>query len=88
VIKKQQELRRRKRQKLVDTFGGKCVSCGYNKSLSALDFHHTHPEQKSFTISDGMRLAYSFEKLYEEASKCILVCSNCHHEIHDGLLTI
>ena len=27
----------------------------------------------------------SFEKLKNEVDKCILVCANCHREIHDGI---
>jgi len=30
----------------------------------------------------------SFDKLKKEADKCILVCQNCHGEIHAGLLEI
>lgn len=85
---KQKVHRNEKRKRLIDSAGGKCKCCGYNKSISALDFHHKDPSQKSFGISEGMRLAYSFERLLEETRKCILLCSNCHHELHDGLITI
>ena len=29
--------------------GGKCEICGYNKNLSALEFHHKDPSEKEFT---------------------------------------
>lgn len=77
--------RKRTKIKLVEYKGGKCEICGYNKSINALHFHHLNPKEKDFSIS-GKSL--SFEKLKTEVEKCILVCSNCHSEIHEGLITI
>lgn len=37
------------------------------------------PDEKDFTIGGK---SWSFEKLKKESDKCILVCSNCHKEIH------
>jgi DNA-binding CsgD family transcriptional regulator len=79
------EWRRRTKLKLVEYKGGKCQLCDYNKSLSALHFHHLDPNEKDFSIS-GKSL--SFEKLKTEVDKCILVCSNCHSEIHEGITKI
>lgn len=60
--------------------GRGCDICGYNKCLSALDFHHVRGE-KSFPVSKpGER---SIELIQQEIDKCILVCANCHREIHD-----
>jgi DNA-binding CsgD family transcriptional regulator len=70
---------------LVKYKGGKCRICGYNKSIKALHFHHLDPTQKDFTISGK---SWSFERLKNEVDKCILVCSNCHCEIHDGLIDV
>jgi DNA-binding CsgD family transcriptional regulator len=71
--------RRKAKIKLVDYKGGKCNRCGYNKCIDALEFHHLDPNEKDFTISGK---SWSFERLREEVDKCILVCSNCHKEIH------
>jgi hypothetical protein len=73
---------RRKRNKiaLVEHFGGKCVKCGYSKYIGALSFHHLDPSQKDFKLSSGD--TRSLSKLIVEAKKCILVCNNCHAEIH------
>jgi len=75
--------KRRKKVKaqLVEEFGGKCVRCGYNKSVEALQFHHTDPKTKSFGISHK-GVTRSYEKAKEEASKCDLLCANCHAELH------
>lgn len=71
--------------KLKEIYRGKCIKCGYDKCLSALDFHHRDPNLKDFGISDdNMRL----KEAVEEVKKCILICSNCHRELHAGLWNI
>lgn len=77
--------RKRVKLKLIGYKGGKCEICGYNKCLTALHFHHKDPNEKDFNISGK---SYSFEKLKKEVDKCILVCSNCHSEIHEGISSI
>lgn len=78
------KLRRKEiKQSLVDYKGGCCKKCGYNKSLKALQFHHLIPQQKSFTISANLK-SLSIEKIKKELDKCILLCANCHAEIHDN----
>lgn len=74
----------RQKERAVKTMGGKCSICGYDKCLSALEFHHLNPEEKEFTISQNTNLAW--EQINEEIKKCVLVCSNCHKEIHAGLV--
>jgi len=71
-----------KKAELIKYKGGKCCICGYNKSQEAIDFHHVDPTTKEFNVSNKNR---SLGKLKLEADKCILVCRNCHHEIHFGL---
>ena len=70
----------RAKQTLVDYKGGKCVKCGYNKYPGALDFHHLDPSKKDFAIS--RRKNCSFEIIKPELDKCVLVCRNCHAELH------
>ena len=72
---------RRKKQHAVDIFGGKCCICGYNKCIEALDFHHLNKDEKEEKPSLAI-LRWSFDKAKKELDKCILVCSNCHREIH------
>jgi hypothetical protein len=67
--------------KCIEYKGGECVKCGYNKCAAALDFHHMDPTQKDISISK-LRLTTFNDKVKEELDKCILVCSNCHREIH------
>jgi hypothetical protein len=77
--------RQRTKQKLVDYKGGKCKVCGYNRYIGSLVFHHLNPLEKDFSITAK---TISFEKLKAEVDKCELVCSNCHGEIHAGLIVL
>jgi len=81
--KSEKELRSKKRKKYraVDLLGGKCCICGYNKCVDALDFHHIEKKNGSETISSKI-YRLSFSKVIDELKKCILVCANCHREIH------
>lgn len=73
------------KEQCVEYKGGKCELCGYDYSVSALEFHHKKPEQKDFAISKSKMLSFEKhkEKILVELDKCILVCSNCHREIHE-----
>lgn len=70
-----------KKIRLVKELGGKCHKCGYAKNYAALEFHHKNKGSKDFNISGKHCLSYA--RLLEEAKKCILVCANCHAEIHN-----
>lgn len=78
--KKVVEWRKRTKIKLVEYKGGECSICGYKRSSKALEFHHIDPNEKDFTISGK---SWSFERLKKEVDRCILVCANCHAEIHE-----
>lgn len=70
------------KQKAIDYMGGKCSKCGYNKSNVALEFHHVNPAEKEFTISAGYNK--SWQKIKHELDKCVLLCANCHRELHNN----
>ena len=77
--------RRRRRIKalLAAEAGGRCLLCGYDRSVAALQFHHVDPSTKSFGI--GLRGATrSLERARLEAAKCVLLCANCHAEVEVG----
>ena len=61
--------------------GNKCSICDYNKCIGALEFHHLDPNEKEFGIS-AKGYTRSWELVKKELDKCILVCSNCHRELH------
>jgi len=43
-----------------------------------LDFHHVDPKKKDKRIDPK-----NWRGQLDEISKCILVCKNCHYELHD-----
>lgn len=77
--------RKKVKEKAVEYKGGKCSICGYNRCLRSMEFHHLDPTKKDFAISKSK--SANFDMIKSELDKCILVCSNCHGEIHDGLTT-
>jgi len=77
------DFRKRNKEKAIEYKGGKCEKCGYDKCNSALEFHHLDPTKKDFSPSANMNMAWN--KIQNEIDKCILVCANCHREIHEKL---
>lgn len=67
----------------VEYLGGKCLKCGYNKSLHALSFHHRNPESKDKNYKRCK--LWSWNRLKKELDKCDLLCHNCHAEIHEEM---
>lgn len=71
------------KQQAVKYKGGKCNICGYNKCITALEFHHINPSEKNIKFnSRGIDRRVAFEVLKKELDKCILLCANCHRETH------
>jgi transposase len=75
--------RRKVKAILVQEAGGACVLCGYDRYIGALQFHHSDPSNKAFSVS-GLGVTRSIERARAEASKCVLLCSNCHAEVENG----
>ncbi len=69
---------------MVEYKGGCCIKCGYKKCIGALEFHHIDPSKKDFTLSH-LKSSKFDDKIKNELDKCILVCANCHREIHEEL---
>ena len=73
-------LRNNMKKQAVKLLGGKCCVCGYDRWIDALEFHHKNPSIKEFKLGSGNIM--SWKEYKSEALKCMLVCSNCHKEIH------
>lgn len=76
--------RQKRKAFVVAKIGGACQLCGYKKCQRNLIFHHI--QDKEFGLSER-GFQYSAKKLVPEIHKCVLVCHNCHGEIHDGLIS-
>ncbi len=65
-----------------------CEVCGYRRCSSALDFHHRDPGDKEFTVGEALARNMASVTVMAEIEKCILLCSNCHRELHEGLIDL
>lgn len=65
--------------------GGSCCICGYNKCQSSLVLHHLDPDKKDFAISSIRANPKNWFSIVEELRKCVMLCHNCHCEVHEGL---
>ena len=71
-------LRWAKRWKALVYKGMKCSTCG-NSDFRVLSFHH--PGAKNIDLG---RTDARWEEIRREIDQCILVCENCHRELHDS----
>lgn len=77
--------RKRTKEQIIEAMGGGCQICGYNKYYGSLDLHHLDPEAKEFSISNALSSPRKIYDIGTELLKCVLLCSNCHREVHGGL---
>ena len=67
--------------------GGKCELCDYGRCNGALEFHHLDPNEKDFGIAHK-GYTRSWEKVKIDLDKCVMLCANCHREVHAGLIKL
>jgi hypothetical protein len=68
------------KEKAIALLGGKCKICGYSKCTQALDFHHVDAKTKEFNLSWATNRSWAMVE--KELRKCLLLCRNCHAEVH------
>lgn len=71
---------RENKEYAVETLGGQCAACGYSRCIESLDFHHTDPNTKDLNWNN-MRY-WSKDRIDRELQSCVLLCANCHREVH------
>lgn len=81
VYQSQNDRRKVLKKRAIDLLGGKCQICGYNRNLASIDFHHKDPSQKEYVWEKLRRKTW--EDIVTELKKCMVVCKNCHSEIHN-----
>ncbi len=79
-------VRRETRKKAFISMFGWCSLCNYNRYIPNIVFHHIYGANKSYKISSDRIFQKSFTDAIIELSKCIIVCRNCHGEIHEGMI--
>jgi len=86
-----QKLRGLKRKlELIKSRGGKCENkeCGYHKNIAALDIHHKDPTLKNFRLDIRNLSNRKMKDILKEFEKCLILCANCHREIHHPTLEL
>jgi len=67
------------------SLGSKCIKCSESRE-HLLDFHHIDKNDKEAIISSILSYngfgTQALKKAYDEANKCVLLCSNCHRDFH------
>lgn len=76
------------KKRMVQSMGGKCAICGYNNCNDALELHHINPMEKEFGFGKMTADPKSWSRFVEELRKCVLLCSNHHREIHNGIIVL
>jgi len=78
------EHRRRRKRQAVVYMGRTCFACGFEGLAAVFEFHHLDPAQKEFGITqDG--IPHRWDKVVAELAKCVMLCANCHREVHAGV---
>ena len=80
--KEQAERRRRKRKAAIELLGNKCADCNEVLPEVCYDFHHKDPSKKDTAVSNLIANNRNLETILNEASKCELLCANCHRLRH------
>lgn len=68
---------------LKELMGNRCSACGYNKEPKILQFHHLRDKEFDLSSSKGRKI----ERDLKEIKKCVLLCPNCHWELHTKIWT-
>ena len=79
------EWRRNTKLRLIEAFGGECAICRYSKSKEVFDFHHLDPGDKESLITAK---CMSWVRVVAEVRKCVMLCANCHREVHAGVAIV
>lgn len=78
------QTRREKKERAIASMGGVCFGCRRDGSPSLFEFHHKNPTEKDFGISeDG--ISRNWDAIARELAKCVMLCANCHREVHAGV---
>lgn len=79
------EWRKNTKQRIIAAMGNECQICKYDKCSDALELHHIDSSKKDFGLGAIRANPKNWNLIVEELKKCILLCSNCHREVHSGI---
>lgn len=58
-----------------------CALCGYRECVQALQYHHSDSNKEN-NIARMVAQGRSLINILNEITKCVLLCANCHMELH------
>jgi hypothetical protein len=76
--------RRLRKLRAVAYMGSACHGCGITDIPALFEFHHRDATQKDFGLSEH-GIPRSWSKTVAELAKCVMLCANCHREVHAGV---
>jgi len=78
------EHRRRRKVRAIEYMGGTCHGCRRDGHPAIFEFHHWNASEKEFGISET-GIPRRWERVVAELAKCVMLCANCHREVHAGV---
>lgn len=85
--KRTNEYMKQRRLKFLELKGNRCFKCGYDRYQGALEFHHINPEEKEVLDTQTVT-SRKISDIMKELDKCVILCANCHREVHGNVLQI
>lgn len=79
--------RRRRKLRAIEHMGRTCQGCGRDGHPAIFEFHHWNAAEKDFGISKT-GIPHKWETVLAELAKCVMLCANCHREVHAGVREI
>ncbi len=76
--------RRRRKLRAIAYMGSTCYACDRDGPAGLFEFHHWKAEEKDFGLSDA-GIPRKWSKTLAELAKCVMLCANCHREVHAGV---
>jgi 5-methylcytosine-specific restriction endonuclease McrA len=80
--------RERIKLKIIQAMGGQCCICSYKKCFTALELHHIDPAKKEIALGRIISNPKAWDRIVKEVRKCVLLCANCHREVHRGVTVV
>ncbi len=84
VRRRRRDVRKQYKLALIEMLGGKCKKCGLPPSdeypVDCFDFHHQGDKEE--VLNKLLNNMTGWDRMVEEASKCILFCALCHRQHH------
>jgi hypothetical protein len=79
--------RREQKRRAVEHMSSECFECERTGPPALFEFHHLDAGAKEFGISKS-GIVRTWDEIVAELEKCVMLCANCHREVHAGVRTI